>query len=39
MQGVRQTFGGTVALAGVDFELRKSEVHAIIGENGAMPAT
>ncbi len=39
MQRIRKAFGSTVALGGVDFELRKGEVHAIIGENGAGKST
>jgi ribose transport system ATP-binding protein len=37
--GVRKTFGNTVALSGVDFNVRAGEVHAIIGENGAGKST
>src|SRR6188508_1901183 len=37
--GVRKRFGATVALDGVDLELARGEVHAIIGENGAGKST
>lgn len=39
MQGVTKAFGSTVALSGVDFDLLKGEVHAVIGENGAGKST
>jgi len=39
LSGIRKRFGPTVALDGVDLELRKGEVHALIGENGAGKST
>jgi ribose transport system ATP-binding protein len=38
-QGVRKTYGGVVALAGVDFAVRAGSVHALLGENGAGKST
>ncbi|MCC6783274.1 MAG: sugar ABC transporter ATP-binding protein [Planctomycetes bacterium] len=39
MRGVRKEFGPTLALDGVDFEVRAGEVHALLGENGAGKST
>jgi len=39
MHQIRKTFPGVVALDGVDFELRKGEVHVLLGENGAGKST
>lgn len=39
MRGVHQTFGATIALAGVDFAVHAREIHALIGENGAGKST
>ncbi|MEU6644615.1 sugar ABC transporter ATP-binding protein [Saccharomonospora sp. NPDC046836] len=39
LAGVTKSFGATVALRGVDFELRAGEVHALLGENGAGKST
>src|ERR1044072_7891038 len=36
---IHKSFGPTVALDGVDFDLRQGEVHALIGENGAGKST
>jgi simple sugar transport system ATP-binding protein len=39
MYGVKKSFGEVVALDGVDFEARKGEIHALLGENGAGKTT
>ena len=39
LKGIRKSFGPTIALDGVDLELRHGEVHALIGENGAGKST
>jgi len=39
MTGIVKNFGGVRALDHVDFDLRKGEVHALIGENGAGKST
>ncbi len=39
MRGVRQQFGATRALGGVDLEVRGGEVLALVGENGAGKST
>ena len=36
---IYKSFGPTIALDGVDLELRNGEVHALIGENGAGKST
>src|SRR5690349_2578747 len=39
MRGVQKRFGPTLALRGVDLELNRGEVLALIGENGAGKST
>jgi ribose transport system ATP-binding protein len=38
-EAVRKRFGATVALDGVDLEVARGEVHALVGENGAGKST
>jgi ABC-type uncharacterized transport system ATPase subunit len=37
--GISKRFGTTIALDNVDFELRRGEVHGLLGENGAGKTT
>jgi len=39
MRGISKKFPGVKALDSVDFEIRRGEVHALIGENGAGKST
>jgi monosaccharide-transporting ATPase len=39
MTGISKAFPGVVALEGVDFALRRGEIHALMGENGAGKST
>ena len=39
MKGIDKSFPGVHALDHVDFEVRKGEVHALMGENGAGKST
>ena len=39
MKGIEKGFPGVQALAGVDFDVREGEIHAIVGENGAGKST
>jgi ribose transport system ATP-binding protein len=37
--GISKSFGGVAALRDVDFDLRRGEVHGLVGENGAGKST
>ncbi|GAA1354866.1 sugar ABC transporter ATP-binding protein [Streptomyces beijiangensis] len=39
IESIRKTFPGVVALDSVDFDLRRGEVHVLLGENGAGKST
>lgn len=39
MRGIEKRFGGVTVLRGVDFDLERGEVHALLGENGAGKST
>lgn len=39
MNGITKDYPGVRALNGVDFDLRRGEVHALVGENGAGKST
>ncbi|GLV15009.1 monosaccharide-transporting ATPase [Alicyclobacillus hesperidum] len=38
-RGIRKVFPGTIALDGVNLEIRAGEIHALMGENGAGKST
>lgn len=39
LRGIRKSFGGIEVLHGVDFKLRRGEIHAFLGANGAGKST
>jgi simple sugar transport system ATP-binding protein len=39
LSGITRRFGSVAALDGVDFALRRGEIHALLGENGAGKST
>ncbi len=39
VKDIDKSFPGTKALSGVNFQLRKGEIHALVGENGAGKST
>jgi len=39
MRGITKTFPGTVACEEIDFDLRRGEIHALVGQNGAGKST
>lgn len=39
MRGITKAFPGTVACEEIDFDLRRGEIHALVGQNGAGKST
>src|SRR5579862_5773058 len=39
LRGITKSYPGIVANDGIDFDLRRGEVHALLGENGAGKST
>jgi simple sugar transport system ATP-binding protein len=39
LRGIKKSFPGVKALAGIDFTLNRGEIHALMGENGAGKST
>ena len=39
LKNVHKSFGGVSVLNGVDFDLQKGSVHALVGQNGAGKST
>lgn len=39
MEGICKSFPGVKTLSNVDFQLKKGEIHALMGENGAGKST
>jgi ribose transport system ATP-binding protein len=39
MKGIRKEYPGVLALDSIDFDLKRGEVHCLVGENGAGKST